>query len=84
MTSLGFQDGSISRRSKRETGSASLVLISQVSRSARQEPATSAATVALIFGVPAPLDARCSRKLRKSSDLAVPGVRGTVHQRPKK
>jgi hypothetical protein len=33
----------------------------------------SAETVALIFGVPAPLDARCSRKPRTSSDLAVSG-----------
>ena len=35
----------------------------------------SAETVALIFGVPAPLDARCSRKPRTSSDLAVSGER---------
>jgi integrase len=30
---------------------------------------------ALIFGVPAPLDARCSRKRRTSSDLAMSGER---------
>jgi hypothetical protein len=35
----------------------------------------SAETVALIFGAPAPLDARCSRKPRTSSDLAVSGER---------
>jgi hypothetical protein len=35
----------------------------------------SAETVALIFGVPAPLDAKCSRKLRMSSGLAVSGER---------
>ena len=34
-----------------------------------------AETVALIFGVPAPFDARCSRKRRTSSDLAVAGER---------
>src|SRR5262249_18080541 len=36
----------------------------------------SAATVALIFGVPAPLAVRCSRKRRTSSASAVPGEEG--------
>src|SRR5450755_653913 len=35
----------------------------------------SAETVTLIFGVPAPLDIRCSQKARTSSDLAVSGDR---------